>query len=166
MSPFTNPSEEGKTAEFKYIIFDPAGNKIEESVNSGITLEFTSKVRIIEEEDLDQANNILMYFMFFSAGVIGFFLILLGWSLIWSCINKKKKGGKEQQLNKPRSDAYKDNLDDTDRELKDLEMNVLKDGETMIKFFAVNINGDPKIEYTLKVIPPTSIKLGPKWFTP
>ena len=36
----------------------------------------------------------------------------------------------------------------------------------MIKFFAVNINGDPKIEYTLKVTPPASTKIGPKWFTP
>ena len=46
MSPFTNPSEEGKTAEFKYIIYDPDGIKIEESVNDGVTLEFRSSVRV------------------------------------------------------------------------------------------------------------------------
>ena len=91
MSPLINPSEEGKSDEFTYIIFDPAGIKIEESTNDGITLEFSSEVRIISEEDVDKANHIILMFMIVSAGVIGLFLIMIGWSLIWSCIKEKKK---------------------------------------------------------------------------
>ena len=50
--------------------------------------------------------------------------------------------------------------------MKDIEVNVIKDGEAMIKFFAVNEKGEPNIEYTLKVIPPANTKVGQQWFTP
>ena len=94
-----------------------------------------------------------MYVIYISAGVFGLLFSVLGCSLIWSCKQHHRQ-------KKPRNDIYKDNFNDTGRELKDLEIsgNVLNNDETMIKFFAININGDPKIEYTLKVIPPDNTK--------